>query len=37
MRVLVAILLIGIGVLGFLYYQEVQNDVSIELEAPEIE
>lgn len=37
MRTLVAILFVGICVLGYLYYQEVKNDVTIEIEAPEIE
>ena len=33
---LIVILLAAIGVLGYLYWEEQQDSVSIELEAPEI-
>ncbi len=34
---LIGALLVAVGVLGYLYYQETQNQVSIKLEAPKIE
>lgn len=30
-------LIVAVGILGYLYYQETQNEVSISLEAPKIE
>jgi hypothetical protein len=33
---LIGALLVAVAVLGYLYYEEQQNDVSIELEAPKI-
>jgi predicted negative regulator of RcsB-dependent stress response len=32
----VGALLVAVAVLGYLYWQETKNDVSIELEAPKI-
>lgn len=37
MRILIVLLFVAVGVLGYLYYQETQGDVTIELNAPEIE
>jgi lipopolysaccharide export system protein LptC len=34
--VLIIILVAAIGVLGYLYWEDQQNSVSIKLEAPEI-
>lgn len=34
---LIGALVVAVAVLGYLYYQETQNDVSIKLEAPKIE
>ena len=35
--VLIGALVAALGILGYLYYQETQNEVSISLDAPEIE
>jgi hypothetical protein len=32
----IGVLLIGVAVLGYLYYQETRNDVTIKLEAPKV-
>lgn len=33
---IVAILVVAVGVLGYLYWEDQQDTVSIELEAPEV-
>jgi hypothetical protein len=33
---LIGVLVVAVGVLGYLYYQDQQNSVSIELEAPSV-
>jgi predicted negative regulator of RcsB-dependent stress response len=33
---LIVVLVAAVGVLGYLYWEDQQNSVSIELEAPEI-
>lgn len=34
---LIIILIVAVGVLGYLYWQDQQNSVSITLEAPEVD
>jgi hypothetical protein len=34
-RTIIAILIIAVGTLGFLYYQEQQNEVGITIDAPQ--
>lgn len=34
---LIAVLIVAVGVLGYLYWQDSQDEISIELEAPEVE
>jgi len=34
---LIGILVVAVGVLGYLYWEDQQDSVSIELEAPEID